>query len=254
MYDDNEAENNHNDKDELLSDGLNKQSRYYYVDFMLKAGYLLEVPQTTTATGIFYFHKFCAAFQKYDKQLVAVACMFLACKVDENVRRLRDVINVMYRIQSPEKEPLSLLDKEYLRMKDIISDHEQIILRALMFNVRVRLPYKYLVNYVACLQGSEGLLQLSYAIVNDSFRTTLCLRHKPNDIAAAAIYLASRMCGITLPFSEDEPQQKQVKIGEKNETVTITTRPWYHLFQTTRQTILDIIFELESMYRDHQVY
>jgi hypothetical protein len=187
--------------------------------------------------------------------------VFLACKVDENVRRLRDVINVMNRIQHPEREPLSLLDKEYLRMKDIISDHEQIILRALMFNVRVRLPYKYLVNYVACIQGSEGLLQLGYAIVNDSFRTTLCLRYKPNDIAVAAIHLAAKMCDIQLPFNDDEPSQEQT---HDIDDVKNVLRPWYHLFQTTRQTIQgillllkfsnnsDIILELEGMYRDHK--
>ena len=157
--------------------------------------------------------------------------MFLACKVDENVRRLRDVINVMNRIQYPDREPLSLLDKEYLKMKETISDHEQIILRALMFNVRVRLPYKYVVNYVACLQGSEGLLQLSYAVVNDSFRTTLCLRYKPNDIAVASIYLAAKMCDIALPFSEE--------VKEDSEPFT---RPWYHLFQTPRHTIQGKVF------------
>ena len=167
-------------------------------------------------------------------KLVAVACMFLACKVDENVRRLRDVINVLNRIQTPEKEPLSLLDKEYLRMKDVISDHEQIVLRALMFNVKVRLPYKYLVNYVACLQGSEGLLQLSYAIVNDSFRTTLCLRYKANDIASASIFLAAKLCGTTLPYSEDANVQENNANNEKE----LLPRPWYHLFQTPKQTIL----------------
>jgi hypothetical protein len=75
------GDDGNDDKADMLNDaGLDKQSRYYYVDFIHKAGYLLEVydhvqfinsfrPQTTTTTAIFFFHKFFASFQKYDKQV-----------------------------------------------------------------------------------------------------------------------------------------------------------------------------------------
>ncbi|KAL0482027.1 cyclin-T1-5 [Acrasis kona] len=247
MYEEDVAEMDDH-KEELLGVvSLDKKSRYYYADFLHKMGYLLEVPQTTTATALVFFHKFFSTFTKYDKQLIACSCMFLACKVDENTRRLRDVINVMNKITKPDQEPSSLLDKYFLQSKDVVADHEQIILRALMFNVRVKHPYKYLVNYVACIQGTEGLLQLSYAIVNDSFRTTLCLRYKPNDIAAAAIYLAARMTDYKLPYDKSE-QKEGNSTGEEDSG----TRPWFHLFQTTQQTIDGIILELDSMYRDHR--
>eukprot|EP01059_Diplonema_ambulator_P034040 TRINITY_DN743_c0_g1_i5.p1 TRINITY_DN743_c0_g1~~TRINITY_DN743_c0_g1_i5.p1 ORF type:complete len:213 (+),score=59.97 TRINITY_DN743_c0_g1_i5:483-1121(+) len=58
------------------------------------------------------------------------------------------------------------------------------------------------------LPGTEGwasgkdLAQVSWSLVNDSLRTTLCCRFPPTVIATAAIFLAARKVNVKLPDEE----------------------------------------------------
>jgi hypothetical protein len=61
-----------------------------------------------------YFHKVIRADirnEKYTMEDIAIASLFLSCKITENGRRLRDVINVYLKILNPENDPLAITDK-----------------------------------------------------------------------------------------------------------------------------------------------
>lgn len=49
------------------------------------------------------------------------------------------------------------------------------------------------------LKGNRNLAQVAWNFVNDSLRTTICLQFKPQLIASAAIYLASKFLKYQLP-------------------------------------------------------
>jgi len=55
------------------------------------------------------------------------------------------------------------------------------------------------------MQGNRNLAQVAWNFVNDSLRTTLCLQFKPQLIASAAIYLASKFLKYQLPDSGPTP-------------------------------------------------
>jgi hypothetical protein len=78
------------------------------------------------------------------------------------------------------------------------------------FDLTVEHPYKYLLTYVKGIKGNRNLAQVAWNFVNDRFelfiyiskyslRTTLCLQFKPQLIASAAIYLASKFLKYELP-------------------------------------------------------
>lgn len=79
-------------------------------------------------------------------------------------------------------------------MKEVLTDYEQFVLRAIGFSLEVELPYCYLVHYSKTLfptsqQNQQLLLQVAWTLANDSYRTPVCLRYRATDIAIVCIYL-----------------------------------------------------------------
>jgi len=169
--------------------------------FLQDAGMKLRLPQLTIATAVIFFHRFYARyrFREYDRYMIGTTCLFLAGKVEETPKKLKDVIEVTYTIRYKGKEPPKVDSPEFNQLKEQILTHELIVLRTIAFDLTVEHPYKYLLSYVKGIQGNRSLAQVAWNFVNDSLRTTLCLQHKPQLIASAAIFLASKFLKYQLP-------------------------------------------------------
>jgi len=64
--------------------------------FLQETGMKLSLPQLTIATAIVFFHRFYATrkFSEFDRHIIATTCLFLAGKVEETPKKLRDIIVV----------------------------------------------------------------------------------------------------------------------------------------------------------------
>ncbi|RYG57085.1 hypothetical protein EON66_01265 [archaeon] len=116
----------------------------------------------------------------------------------------------------------------YRQWKLELIDNERLILKELgfcMYSVAQH-PHKYLLNYVAALQGSAELAQSAWNYCNDSLRLNLCVRYPAQCIATAAIFLAS--------LSLQEPLPSNVA--------------WYEVFSTSKADMEDIAEEILSLY------
>ena len=51
------------------------------------------------------------------------------------------------------------------------------------------------------------MTRLSWALLQDSFHTTLCLRESPQAVATAVLYLAVQCCQLEVPGSEAAEKQ-----------------------------------------------
>jgi transcription initiation factor TFIIIB Brf1 subunit/transcription initiation factor TFIIB len=186
-----------------VEDGLPKQveinQRRTTCAFMQDAGMKLRLPQLSIATGIVFFHKFYDrhSLKEYDRYAIATTCLFLAGKVEETPKKLKDVILVTYQIRH--KEELKPQSQEFWEIRDQILLFERIVLQTIAFDLTVEHPYKFLLTYVKTISGDRNLAQVAWNFVNDSLRTTLCLQYKPQLIALATIYLASRLIDYELP-------------------------------------------------------
>ena len=78
---------------------------------------------------------------------------------------------------------------------------ERLLLRELGFTLHVENPYKFLSSFVSFLQlqSDQELVQLAWGYLNDSLRTDLCVRYKPEVIASGSIFLAARKLARPLP-------------------------------------------------------
>mmetsp|Transcript_325 Transcript_325/g.681 ORF Transcript_325/g.681 Transcript_325/m.681 type:complete len:467 (+) Transcript_325:104-1504(+) len=178
--------------------------RAYGAELIQEGGILLKSPQAVMATGQVLLHRFYCkkSFTKYPVKRVASACLWLATKLEESPRKLRDVLNVSLRMECRrENLPVELLDyfsKRYDHLKGDIIRHERLLLREFGFIVHVEHPHKFVLNYLQ-MMGMQHLMQEAWSLVNDSLRSPLCVRFNAEVVACGVIYLAARRKEVSLP-------------------------------------------------------
>jgi len=171
------------------------------------------LPQLTLATASVYLHRFFvrhAMAQNNNKPglhhyAVAATSLFLATKVEENYRKMRELVVACCRVA--QKQPNLVVDeqsKEYWKWRDTILHNEDILLEALCFDLQLEQPYRLLLDFLRFyrVQENKQLRNTSWAFLNDSLVTTMCLQLAPSSIAGSALYLGVKFAGITLPDDE----------------------------------------------------
>ncbi|CAD6343485.1 unnamed protein product [Miscanthus lutarioriparius] len=138
-------------------DGIDLKKESYlrksYCTFLQDLGMRLKVPQVTIATAIVFCHRFFLrqSHAKNDRRTIATVCMFLAGKVEETPRPLKDVILLSYEIIH-KKDPAAvqrIKQKEvYEQQKELILLGERVVLVTLGFDLNVNHPYKPLVEAI----------------------------------------------------------------------------------------------------------
>lgn len=143
----------------------------HFICRMFVACQMMELGSESRFTGLVLFHRYTRHFyrlvaeQKQHKQndkqemkqirqhlgQVAAACLFLGCKMSEEPRRIRDVINLSTVLgfsedEEDHKSELTvikelveppLLDSKYWATKEEIVSTEQLVLRMLQFDTSV---------------------------------------------------------------------------------------------------------------------
>jgi hypothetical protein len=162
---------------------------------------------------------------------------------------------------SKQKKPiLALNDPELQKMKQVITTHEQIVLRALAFNLTVIVPYSYVGPILKTLNfgGSEQedirraiqfrkILKCTCDLLDDSLRTDLYTTYKSHEIAVGCIHLASRMLNISLPYYPEKTTDNSS--NNINELVE-----WYKLFHVSLETLRAISDAMMEMYSDYKQF
>ncbi|KAG8968614.1 hypothetical protein FRC03_006735 [Tulasnella sp. 419] len=174
------------------------------VHFLLRIGAHLMLKVSVLATAATYFHRFYMrhSIKQFDRIYLAAACLFLACKVEESTRKLKDVAAYCWRKTN---EP-AIKENEALDFwQERILSNEEILLEALCFDLIVDHPHQHLAEAVG--GGSrkqqttftwtgplsdipKATCELAWSITNDSLRTPLVLFHQPRIIACGCYLLA----------------------------------------------------------------
>jgi protein BUR2 len=182
------------------------------VNFITQVGIMLKLPQLTLATAAVYLHRFFmrhAMVQNNKPGLhhysVAATAIFLATKVEENYRKMRELVVACCRVA--QKQPNLVIDdqsKEYWKWRDTILHNEDLLLEALCFDLQLEQPYRILLDFLRYydVQANKQLRNTSWAFLNDSLVTTMCLQLPPAAIAGSALYMGVKFAGITLPDDE----------------------------------------------------
>jgi cyclin L len=150
--------------------------------FMQQAGVVLSVPQVrglvakgladgahplgvqpTVATACTLFHRFSykRSLVKHEWMHVAGACIFLASKITEARRRLREIINTFWFLKQHHlgtvHRPLDSTRIVYNSLRVGFIKAERRILYELGFCVHVQHPHKHIVSYLGLLQSDAAM-------------------------------------------------------------------------------------------------
>ena len=189
---------------EGLTPEKERENRSKGVNFILQVGIMLKLPQITLATASVFLHRFYMRhpMQTYHYYSMAATCLFLAYKVEECVRKMKELVVACVRVA--QKDPQKLVDeqdKEYWRWRDNILQYEDLLLEAICFDLSLEPPYKTLFDLLVQFKQEENkkLRNAAWAFVNDSCLTTLCLLFPSRTIAASALYAAAKHCDVAFP-------------------------------------------------------
>lgn len=265
-----EAEVNGSNQGDLVSSGLTRDEllavKVNYVDLLMELGRQLRLRQTVTATAItflwrfylrhdFTYHSPTLAFPFHGGDWIAPACLRLACKIEECPLPHLDVLaGALNAIESKVHHGIDP-SGPFLRL---VAENEYRLFEALDFQLVVFKPYQDVLSFVAEL-GDSGknmdsakvgqLTQLSWNIVNDSYRCEACLLFPPHEVALAAVLLASEKLKLDSNTSEWwiglDYNLEQVRKVARYILVNVYQKP-----QKSRQEIQVLAERLVTAWRD----
>lgn len=201
--------------------------RHRAVEFIWQVGMMLKMPPQTSMTATVFMHRFLmryslrghfpdAGADLMHPKVIAAVALFVAFKVDETMRRMKDFVVACCRVAM--KQPDMVVDeqsKDYWKWRDLILQNESVMLEFLCFDLQLESPYRILWEYSLFLGVSDNrpLRHSAYAFLNDSTYTVLCLQFHPRVIAAAALYAAARHCQVAFPDdSQGRPWWDQIDV------------------------------------------
>mmetsp|Transcript_7455 Transcript_7455/g.11141 ORF Transcript_7455/g.11141 Transcript_7455/m.11141 type:complete len:341 (+) Transcript_7455:62-1084(+) len=222
-----------------ITDEIEILHRIFGCELICECGILLKLPQVVTCTACNLLHRFYyrVSLKKFDAMTTAMGCFFLACKIEEKPKRIRDIVYAFYylwKCRRKHQGQLELGGPIYNGWKQTLVTIERHILKELGFSFYViDHAHKFLLFYVKLLNGDYNLAQTAWSYLNDSTRLDLCLRYKSEVIACAAIFLAARKIQLKLPVE-----------GQST---------WWQAFQIEKSHLDQVVTAILSLYSRQKI-
>jgi len=182
------------------------------------------------------------SFKKNDRYSVALACVYLAAKIMEAPKALRDVVMTaekyrykQYAAKHPEEAKFWEDRVHQETVRDEVLDAERAVLYTIGFNLNVVLPYRFLFHYQKMQWVEKDVFTAAWIFINDSGHTQMCLVYNPEEIAVAAIYAALVCLRKELPAAATDGGKKS----------------FCELFNVTAYRLQEMLDHLMAMYMVH---
>eukprot|EP00300_Choanocystis_sp_HF-7_P040085 c6500_g1_i2.p1 GENE.c6500_g1_i2~~c6500_g1_i2.p1 ORF type:complete len:309 (+),score=69.31 c6500_g1_i2:18-944(+) len=166
-------------------------TKAYFIDCTQRLAKSLGLKQRVVATACMYLHRhfLCSKFpQNPNPCLLLSTCVYVASKVEECALQASAV----------QREGRRLFGAQFNFTDRDILDLELQLLVVLNFDLIVHHPYRCLSEYCEDAGTSPEHIQTAWAIVNDSFKSDVCLIHPPHETALAAMFMAAQTLDIEL--------------------------------------------------------
>jgi hypothetical protein len=192
------------------SNGVDVSAPVLYAEFIEKAPLLRIYPLLLTSALWF--------LPDVVQQETAATSLFLATKVEENMRKFGEIVVACVRAaQKNLHMEVHRDDKEFWRWKDCILSKEEYLLESICFDVSVEVPYNHLLNYTSQLGvQTRQLIRTAWTFLNDATLTMLCILYPPRTIAAAALYCAAKHHNIEFPDQDGKPWWEVIGVRVKD--------------------------------------
>lgn len=190
----------------------------FFANLISKLGKKLQLRQRVIATATVFFRRFYIknSYCETDPFIVIAACCYVAAKAEELPVHIKNVVSEArqifgseeYGVKSFPTDNSKLAEMEFYLVDDLECDlivfhpyHTLMMLCGKEGSVHVSEAEagevgagiddgrRFWGTGEGKLELQDGALQMAWFIINDTYRTDLCLIHPPHLIAIAAIYL-----------------------------------------------------------------
>lgn len=156
----------------------------------------LSLPIRTFNTAVIYYHKFrlLHADNEYNWADASAAALFTACKIEDTLKKSREILCASYNLKVGPGEALSSDDPRFdIHSKQIIG-LERLMLESAGFDFRNRYPQKLMVKLARASkfdQNNEAKTAWNLSV--DLYRTFAPLKQGTPTLAIACLELAARL-------------------------------------------------------------
>eukprot|EP00871_Galdieria_phlegrea_P005417 jgi/Galph1/5877/GphlegSOOS_G4428.1 len=176
---------------------------------------------------------------------IASACLFLACKVQETHKRLRDVVYWTVKIRTrksrdyPGGEEVTEGSVRYVEEKESLLSAERDVLRCLHFDIFLETPHSSIVQlakiYGDTRENQRILAQFALNVLHDTYVSIpfLHVRYRAKEIATALVAFAAAMYDYSLP-------DKSLENGEESFQGKKKLVAFHDYFQVDRLVLNEI--------------
>ncbi|KAK5233230.1 RNA polymerase II C-terminal domain kinase beta subunit [Exophiala xenobiotica] len=157
----------------------------------------LKLPVKTFNTAVVYYHKFRLQHSDGEYSFVdaAAAALFTACKIEDTLKKSRDIICAAHNLKVPRQEHLSPDDAAFEHQSRSIIGLERLMLEASGFDFRNRHPQDLMIKIAKLynFQRTSPVVRTAYSMSLDLYRTFAPLKQQTAALAFACLELAGRL-------------------------------------------------------------
>ncbi|KAJ4289195.1 RNA polymerase II C-terminal domain kinase beta subunit [Kalmusia sp. IMI 367209] len=206
-----------------------------YIDQVRRA---LQLPVRTFNTAAIYYHKFrlLHAEAEYNWEAAAAAALFTACKIEDTLKKSREVLAAYWNSKVGVGEQLSSDDPRFENHAKLILGLERLMLESAGFDFRNRYPQKLMVKMARTLgfdTNNEAKTMWNLSI--DMYRTFTPLKQTTATMAIACVELAARL--------HEMDTSKVIDVGVCR----------YRRWETSRAEIMETLLDLLDLYTHHRI-
>ncbi|KAL8940633.1 MAG: hypothetical protein Q9216_002712 [Gyalolechia sp. 2 TL-2023] len=163
----------------------------------------------------------------------AAAALFTACKIEDTLKKSRDILCAAHNLKLPASEQLTPDDPIFENHAKLIIGVERLMLEASGFDFRNRYPQRLLLKIAkVCGVDKETVGKTAYNMSLDLYRTFAPLKQTTSTMAIACVELAGRVQDTRAPELENGSD--------------------YEKWKTTRQEIMETLLDLLDLYTHHR--
>ncbi|RKF53728.1 CTD kinase subunit beta [Golovinomyces cichoracearum] len=194
-------------------------------------------PVRTFCTAATYYHRFRLIHKEneYQYQDAAAGALLAACKIEDTLKKSKEIICAAHNLKVPPAEHLSFDDSIFEGHSKVVIGLERLMLEASGFDFRVRYPQKHLVKVAKEIRLERSTYHVAYDIMTDLFRTFAPLKQTSTTMCFACLELA------TLLINGNAAKNR-------NSSASFLYKKCY----TTRAEILETILDLLDLYTHFQ--
>ncbi|KAK9480422.1 cyclin-like protein [Lipomyces japonicus] len=169
------------------------QAKFSAFQLILNLGEYVRFPIRTMGTAMIIFQRFYLfnSIQDFPSTLdTAHACLFVACKMEDTLKKLKDIVVASYYLKYPNSNDLNLDSPVLEEQRRRLIALERHVLETMSFDFRIRHPQPYIIKFCKFLNLPSDMGKTAWLVCIDSYKTLAPLKNTPAAVALACVYVA----------------------------------------------------------------